>query len=39
MTEGMTQMIDYYRTYETYQKVLKSYGTISEQQEELGTLG
>lgn len=39
MTEGMTQMIDHYRTYETYQKVIKSYGTISEQQEELGTLG
>jgi flagellar basal-body rod protein FlgF/flagellar basal-body rod protein FlgG len=39
MTEGMAQMIDYHRTYETYQKVLKSYGTISEQQEELGTLG
>jgi flagellar basal-body rod protein FlgF/flagellar basal-body rod protein FlgG len=39
MTEGMAQMIDYHRTYETYQKVLKSYSTISEQQEELGTLG
>jgi flagellar basal-body rod protein FlgF/flagellar basal-body rod protein FlgG len=39
MTEGMAQMIDYHRTYETYQKVLKSYGSISEKQEELGTLG
>ena len=39
MTEGMAQMIDHYRTYETYQKVLKSYSTIGEQQDELGTLG
>jgi flagellar basal-body rod protein FlgF len=39
MAEGMTQLIDNYRTFETYQKVLKSYQTISEQQEELGTLG
>ncbi len=38
MTEGMTQMIDNYRTFETYHKVLKSYQTISEQQDELGTL-
>lgn len=39
MAEGMAQMIDNYRTFETYHKVLKSYQTISEQQEELGTLG
>ncbi len=39
MAEGMTQLIDNYRTFETYQKVLKSYQTIGEQQEELGTLG
>jgi flagellar basal-body rod protein FlgF/flagellar basal-body rod protein FlgG len=39
MAEGMAQMIDNYRTFETYHKVLKSYSTISEQQEELGTLG
>jgi flagellar basal-body rod protein FlgF len=39
MTEGMTKMIDNYRTFEVYHKVLKSYQTIGEQQEELGTLG
>ncbi len=39
MAEGMTRLIDNYRTFETYHKVLKSYQTISEQQEELGTLG
>ncbi len=39
MAESMTRMIDNYRTFETYHKVLKSYDTISEQQEELGTLG
>lgn len=39
MTQGMTEMIDNYRTFEVYHKVLKSYQTISEQQEELGTLG
>lgn len=39
MSSEMAAMIDSYRTFETYHKVLKSYGTISEQQEELGTLG
>jgi flagellar basal-body rod protein FlgF/flagellar basal-body rod protein FlgG len=39
MAEGMARMIDNYRTFETYHKVLKSYSTIGEQQEELGTLG
>lgn len=39
MAEGMAQMIDNYRTFETYHKVLKSYATIGEQQQELGTLG
>jgi flagellar basal-body rod protein FlgF/flagellar basal-body rod protein FlgG len=39
MVEEMTGMIDSYRLFETYHKVLKSYSTISEQQEELGTLG
>ena len=39
MAEGMAKLIDNYRTFETYHKVLKSYQTISEQQEELGTLG
>lgn len=39
MAAEMTKLIDSYRTFETYHKVLKSYSTISEQQEELGTLG
>jgi flagellar basal-body rod protein FlgF len=39
MASEMAQMIDNYRTFETYHKVLKSYSTISEQQQELGTLG
>ncbi len=39
MAAEMTQMIDSYRTFETYHKVLKSYSTISEMQDELGTLG
>jgi flagellar basal-body rod protein FlgF/flagellar basal-body rod protein FlgG len=38
MAEGMAKLIDNYRTFETYHKVLKSYSTIGEQQEELGTL-
>lgn len=39
MAAEMTKLIDSYRTFETYHKVLKSYSTISEQQQELGTLG
>jgi flagellar basal-body rod protein FlgF len=39
MAAELTRMIDGYRTFETYHKVLKSYSTIGEQQEELGTLG
>ena len=39
MASEMTKMIDSYRTFETYHKVLKSYSTIGEQQTELGTLG
>lgn len=39
MAAEMAKMIDSYRTFETYHKVLKSYSTISEQQNELGTLG
>jgi len=39
MAAEMTKMIDSYRTFETYHKVLKSYSTIGEQQNELGTLG
>ena len=39
ITEEMTRMIDSHRIYETYTKVIKSYSAISEQQDELGTLG
>ncbi|BHH83391.1 flagellar basal-body rod protein FlgF [Desulforhopalus sp. 52FAK] len=39
MTAEMAKMIDSYRTFETYHKVLKSYSTIGEQQTELGSLG
>lgn len=39
MAAELTQMIDSFRTFETYHKVLKSYSAISEQQDELGTLG
>jgi len=39
MSSELTQMIDNYRTFETYQKVLKSYSTIGETGDELGSLG
>lgn len=39
MTSELAQMIDSYRTFETYQKVLKSYSVLGELQEDLGTLG
>lgn len=39
MAAEMAQMINSYRTFETYHKVLKSYSTLGEQQNELGTLG
>ena len=39
MSAELTQMIDNYRTFETYHKVLKSYSTIGESGDELGTLG
>jgi flagellar basal-body rod protein FlgF/flagellar basal-body rod protein FlgG len=39
MSSELTQMIDNFRTFETYHKVLKSYSTIGEAQDELGTLG
>jgi len=39
MAAEMAKMIDSNRTFETYHKVLKSYSTISEQQQELGTVG
>jgi len=38
MSSEMTKLIDSYRTFETFHKVLSSYSTISEQQDELGTL-
>lgn len=39
MTEEMTKMINIMRTFETYHKVLESYSTLGEQQDELGTVG
>jgi flagellar basal-body rod protein FlgF len=39
MASEMAKMMDNYRTFETYHKVLESYSTIGEQQTELGTLG
>ncbi|MFV0436170.1 MAG: flagellar basal-body rod protein FlgF [Desulfopila sp.] len=39
MTDEMTRMITSMRTFETYHKVLESYSTINQQQDELGTLG
>lgn len=39
MTEEMANLIDSYRTFETYHKVLESYSTLGEQLNELGTLG
>lgn len=39
MTEEMTRMITSMRTFETYHKVLESYSTIGQQQDELGTIG
>jgi flagellar basal-body rod protein FlgF len=39
MSSELTQMINNYRTFETYHKVLKSYSTLGEVQDDLGTLG
>lgn len=39
MSMEMAKMIDSYRLFETYHKILDSYGTLGEQQQELGTLG
>lgn len=39
MASELAQMIDNYRTFETYHKVLKSYSTLGEVQDDLGTLG
>lgn len=39
MSKELTMMIDNYRTFETYHKVLKGYSTLGQQLEELGTLG
>jgi len=38
MVDEMTRMINGHRLYETYHKVLKGYSSISEKQDELGTL-
>lgn len=38
MVEEMTQMINSYRTFETYHKVIQSYSDISDKQKELGTI-
>ncbi len=38
MIDEMTRMINGHRLYETYHKVLKGYSSISEKQEDLGTL-
>jgi len=38
MVDEMTRMIAGHRLYETYHKILKGYSTISEQQNELGTI-
>jgi len=38
MSAEMARLIDNQRTFETYHKLLKSYSTISEQQDELGTI-
>lgn len=39
MSAELAQMIDNYRAFESYHKVLKSYSTLGEVQEDLGTLG
>jgi flagellar basal-body rod protein FlgF/flagellar basal-body rod protein FlgG len=38
MVEEMAQMVDSHRLYEVYLKAIKAYSTISEKQEDLGTL-
>lgn len=38
MTEEMTRMINSYRTFETYHKVLQSYSKIGDEQDDLGTI-
>ncbi|PID76625.1 MAG: flagellar basal-body rod protein FlgF [Deltaproteobacteria bacterium] len=39
MVEEMTGMINSYRTFETYHKVINSYADIAEHENELGTIG
>ncbi len=39
MAAEMAKMIDSHRIFETYHKVLKSFSTLSEQEQELGTVG
>ncbi|PIE69833.1 MAG: flagellar biosynthesis protein FlgC, partial [Deltaproteobacteria bacterium] len=38
MNQEMMQMINSYRAFETYHKVLKSYSTLGEEQNALGSL-
>lgn len=38
MTDEMAKMINSYRTFETYHKVLKSYSTLGQEQDDLGTI-
>lgn len=38
MTEEMARLIDSYRTFETYHKVIQTYSQLSETQDELGTV-
>jgi flagellar basal-body rod protein FlgF len=39
MTEEMALMIDSMRTFESYQKVIKTYSKLGQKQDELGTIG
>ncbi len=38
MTDELSRMINSHRTFETYHKILESYATIGEKQDELGTV-
>lgn len=39
MTEEMTKLINSFRTFETYHKVLEGYSTLGQVQDDLGTIG
>ena len=39
MTEEMTKLINSFRTFETYHKVLEGYSRLGQVQDELGTIG